>query len=203
MELTLQSRSEYDKLRSGEMTPAMAAEYLRDGKIRTRGFAETLRQLYPGLDLQARITAALQEDDPGANPESVARRVRNCLAGQNQPVNREEIFRIAFALGLGEGDASHLLGLCTGYGIHYREGRDVVYAWFLRMGKDYAQARDFFATLPPVERPDGLPEAGVQPPDPRAAKPVPPGPDPGGPAGVLPVQPGQAGGAPRPGLFLL
>lgn len=158
MELTLQSQHEYDKLRSGEMTPAMAAEYLRDGKIRTRGFAETLRQLCPEGSLQARITAALQEDEPGANPESVARRVRNWLSGQNQPVNREDIFRIAFALGLGEGDASLLLGLCTGYGIHYRDGRDVVYAWFLRMGRSYAQARDFFATLPPVPRPDSPPE---------------------------------------------
>ena len=158
MELTLQSQQEYDKLRSGEMTPAMAAEYLRDGQVRTRSFTETLRRLYPRPDLQLRISAALQADDPGANPDSVARRVRNWLSGQNQPVNREDIFRIAFALGLSEGDAGLLLGLCTGYGIHYREGRDVVYAWFLRMGLDYPQARDFFASLPPAPRPGKMPE---------------------------------------------
>ncbi len=158
MELTLQSQQEYDKLRSGEMTPAMAAEYLREGKIRTRSFAETLRQLYPAPDLQARVAAAFQADDPGANPDSVARRVRNWLSGQNQPVNREDIFRIAFALGLSERDANLLLGLCTGYGIHYREGRDVVYAWFLRMGRTYPQARDLFASLPPVPRLDRPPE---------------------------------------------
>lgn len=161
MELTLQSQQEYDRLRSGEMTPAMAAEYLRDGTIRTRSFAETLRRICPGPDLQARISAALQADDPGSNPDSVARRVRNWLSGQNQPVNREDIFRIAFALKLSEGDAGLLLGLCTGYGIHYREGRDVVYAWFLRMGRDYPQARDFFAALPPVPRPDRPPEGAA------------------------------------------
>ena len=159
LELTTQSKQEYNFLRSGEMTPAMAAEYLRDGKIHTRSFHETLRRLYPAPDLQARITAAFQADDPDANPESVARRVRNWMSGQNHPVNREDIFRIAFALGLSEGDASLLLGLCTDYGIHYREGRDVVYAWFLRTGRSYAQARDFFATLPPVPRPNLPPEA--------------------------------------------
>lgn len=157
MELTLQSGQAYDHIRSGQMTPAMAAEYLREGRVRTRSFPEVLRQLYPAPDLQARLTAAFQGDGPAANPESAGRRVRNWLSGQNQPVNREDIFRIAFALGLSEGDAGFLLGLCTDYGIHYREGRDVVYAWFLRTGRSYAEARDFFATLPPVPRPEHVP----------------------------------------------
>ena len=160
LELTLQSGQAYDHIRSGQMTPAMAAEYLRDGRVRTRSFSEVLRQLYPAPDLQARLTAAFQGEQDGADglsPESAGRRVRNWLSGQNQPVNREDIFRIAFALGLSEGDASFLLGLCTDYGIHYREGRDVVYAWFLRTGRSYAEARDFYAALPPSPRQSQLP----------------------------------------------
>ncbi len=158
VELTMMSADEYNQIRTGQMTPAMAAEYLREGRITLRSFRDTLRSLYPGADLQARLTAAFQADDPGANPDSVGRKVRNWLSGQNKPTNREDIFHIAFALSLSEGQANLLLGLCTDYGIHYREGRDVVYAWFLRSGGSYREAREFFASLPPVTRPNQVPE---------------------------------------------
>lgn len=150
MGFTIESEREYGILSSGQITPAMAAEYLRTGQITLRSFSETLCRLYPGPDLYARLTAAFRADDPLANPDSVCRKIRNWLSGQNQPANREDIFHIAFALGLSEADASLLLGMCTEYGIHYRNGRDIVYAWFLRVGKSYVQARDFFASLPPL-----------------------------------------------------
>lgn len=58
------------------------------------------------------------------------------------------MFKIGFALGLNEGEVSHLLGQCTGYGIHYRDPMDVIYAWFLRSGRSYGEAREFYAALP-------------------------------------------------------
>lgn len=157
VELTQLSANEYDRLRSGQMTPAMAAEYLREERIVLRGFHETLRDLYPADDLQFRLIAAFTSNDD-ENPASVSRKVRNWLSGQNRPTNREDIFRIAFALDLSESQANFLLGLCTDYGIHYREGRDVVYSWFLRTGRGYADARDFFQSLPPCPRLDQVPE---------------------------------------------
>ena len=60
--------------------------------------------------------------------ESVSRTVRNWLTGRSVPARREDVFRIAFALGLSEAQTDRLLGCCSGYGIHYREGRDAVYA---------------------------------------------------------------------------
>ena len=136
----------------------MAAEYLKEGQIVLRTFIGTLRDMYPFPDLQDRLAAGFQSD---GDPKSVGKKIRNWLKGQNRPANREDIFRIAFALGLSEGQANHLLGLCTDYGIHYRDGRDVVYAWFLRTGRTYDEARDFFASLPEPERRDEAPpEAG-------------------------------------------
>lgn len=157
MELTARSAAEYDLLRSGQMTPAMAAEYLREGRVVPRGFSEVLRVLYPLPDLQIRLQEAFLSDCPEANPESTARKLRNWLSGQSTPASREDIFHIAFALGLSEAEAGALLGLCTGYGIHYRDGREVVYAWFLRGGRSYGEARDFFRTLPPVPRLEDIP----------------------------------------------
>lgn len=158
IELTQLTAEEYNLLLSGHMTPAMAAEYLREERITLREFHTVLQNVYPHDDLQSRLTTAFQMDSPNINPDSVSRKIRNWLSGQSQPTKREDIFRIAFALELSEGQTNLLLGLCTDYGIHYRNGRDVVYAWFLRTGREYAQARDFFQTLPPVPRPDLAPD---------------------------------------------
>lgn len=158
MELTILAESEYERIGAGDMTPEMAAKYLSEGRLALRGFDEVLRELYPQPDIRERLCAALLADEPRAGAESVSRTVRNWLTGRSVPARREDVFRIAFALGLSEAQTDRLLGCCSGYGIHYREGRDAVYAWFLRNGGSYAEARDFFATLPPPPRP----EAGTE-----------------------------------------
>ena len=152
MELTTASAQEYGKIRAGSMTPAMAGEYLREGRLQIRTFSEVLRRFYPAADLQARLTAALTADNPSAAPASVSKNVRNWLSGRNTPSSRTEIFHIAFALSLTESEADYLLAFCTDCGIHSREGRDAVYAWFLRSGRSFREAEAFYATLPPAPR---------------------------------------------------
>lgn len=152
------SEEELDRILSSNFTPAMAAEYLREERITLRNFGETLREIYPESDLFSRLVTAFLAKDSNISPDSVQRRVRNWLSGSNQPSNRDDIFRIAFALNLTEQQANYLLGLCTGYGIHYREGRDVIYSWFLRTGREYNDAREFFASLPPIPHLDQVPE---------------------------------------------
>lgn len=148
IELTQASADEYSRILSGEMTPAMAAEYLRGEHIVPRNFADVLHAVYDPEDLQFRLTAAFSAD--GESSASVSRKVYNWISGKNAPTSREDVFRIAFALDLTESQTNYLLGFCTNYGIHYRDGRDTVYAWFLRTGGSYADARAFFETLPPV-----------------------------------------------------
>ena len=152
IQLTARSAAEYDYLRTGTMTPKMASEYLQEGRIVLRTFSETLREQYPYPDLALRLTTSLQAYETDATPESVARKVHNWLDGKNQPTRREDIFRISFALDLTEPQASFLLGQCTGYGIHYRDPQDVIYAWFLRNDRGYAEAQSFYHALPPAPR---------------------------------------------------
>lgn len=73
LELTLLSENEYERLSSGDMTPAMAARYLQEGEFRLRGFDEVLRSLYPQPDLQPRLTAALLGGGAGAPTRRVSR----------------------------------------------------------------------------------------------------------------------------------
>lgn len=150
VELTQSSAAERKKLIFGKMTPEVAARYLRSGEISLRSFAVTLKLLYPGDDLSERLIREFTDGEKDVNKSSVVRRIRNWLSGQNTPTQREDIFRIAFALHLSEEQTSQLLGFCTDYGIHYRNGHDVVYAWFLRNGRSYREAKAFFESLPPV-----------------------------------------------------
>ena len=149
IELTERSGLEVNRLAAADMTPAMAAQYLA-GKIRLRGFWETLRSLCPAGDLRDRVAEALCQ--PGDDPKSVARRVRNWEQGKNAPTDREDLFRIAFGLELNEEQASILLGMCTDYGIHYRNGKELTYAYCLRKGTSYHQAVDLYHSLPDPER---------------------------------------------------
>ncbi|MCD7750124.1 MAG: hypothetical protein LUI10_00005 [Lachnospiraceae bacterium] len=152
IQLTARAAAEYDFLRDNTMTPAMAAEYLRDGRIALRTFSETLREQYIYPDLESRLVSSFRCYDTGVDDRSVARNVSNWVRGKSQPRRREDIFRICFSLDLTEAQANLLLGQCTEYGIHYREPRDVIYTWFLRNDRGYMEARDFFSSLPPAPR---------------------------------------------------
>lgn len=152
--LTYVSEHEYDRIRSGEMTPAIAAQYLQDERVPLRSFRDVLVEMYPHPDLALRLVSAFQGDDAS---RSVNRKVNNWLSGASRPTDREDVFRIAFALDLTEDQAGRLLGICTEYGIHYRDGRDAVYAWCLRRDMGYLEARALFESLPPVPAPEEPP----------------------------------------------
>ena len=147
-DLTFSSAAEYDHILYGQMTPAMAASYLRDGKIALRSFSQTLREMASTPDLLNCLTDFFLSVSPEANPLSVRRKIRNWLSGKYQPSSREDIFCIAFALELSEPQLNQLLCLCTDYGIQYRNGWEMVFTWFLRSGRSYRQAQAFYATLP-------------------------------------------------------
>ena len=154
--LTYASEHEFRRIRSGEMTPAIAARYLQDERIPLRNFGDALREMYPHPDLSLRLISTFQGDDAS---RSASRKVNNWLNGVSRPTDREDVFRIAFALDLSEEQANRLLGMCTEYGIHYRDGRDAVYVWCLRRDMGYLEAKALFESLPPV------PPSSEPPPD--------------------------------------
>ena len=158
MQFTQTSMHEYATLSSGVLTPTMAAEYLLEEKLRLRTFREMLFSMVLEQDAAQRLFVAFTRDDPQLNPDSVRRKIRNWLSGSNVPGNREDIFHIGFALSLSEGQIDQLLGFATDAGIHYRNGRDVVFTWFLRHNGTWAQACAFYDALPPVPNLSAVPK---------------------------------------------
>ncbi len=158
IQLTERAAAEYDVLRSCAMTPEMASKYLQEGNIVLRTFASTLQEQYVYPNLQSRLISSFCAYEPDASPAAITKKIQNWLKGKNQPSDREDIFRISFALDFTEKQASFLLGQCTEYGIHYRDGKDVIYAWFLRNDYGYEDARNFYSSLPPLPSTDAFPE---------------------------------------------
>lgn len=149
--LTQMSAAEYDKILYGNMTPSMAAAYLQERDIPLRNFPQVLQSMYPGADLLPRLVEYLSrigQEEGGASVQSLGKKAHNWLSGRNVPASREDYFRIAFALGLGESQLNTLLGLFTDYGIQYRDGRELVFAWFLRHGYGYLDALRFTRPYP-------------------------------------------------------
>ena len=150
-DLTQASATEYDNILHGQMTPAIAAEYLREERIILRTFGDVLHEVYPDPDIFTRLVDFFNCDCGEPNLASTQRKIRNWIADKHPPSNREDIFKIAFALGLNESKLNYLLGMCGDYGIQYRDGQELVFAWFLRTGRSYREAIDFYASLPHPE----------------------------------------------------
>lgn len=150
-ELTIASAAKYDSILSGKMTPEIAAEYLREERIVMRTFGDVLRDVYTDSDLTDKIVMFYVQVDGDKNEQSTQRKIRNWISNRHPPSGRDDFFRIAFALGLDEPRLNYLLGTCNDYGIQYRNGRELVLAWFLRIGGDYRDALDFYSSLPAVE----------------------------------------------------
>lgn len=116
-------------------------EFLGD-KVIMWTFSRLLENVYTGNDvLSRRLTEKLVNYEGEENREQIARKVRNWIHNRNLPGNREELFKICFALELDEKRAECLLGVTAENGIHYRNPRELIYAFCLRRHIDYCEAR--------------------------------------------------------------
>lgn len=124
-----------------------AVEFL-EKEVKPWSFSKLLKELYKGEESLYRILVEkLSQYEYGEGQKNgvvspgISRKVRNWLHDRNQPGNREELFKICFALKLTEKEAGMLLGATAENGIHYRNPRELIYAFCLRMEEDYSYAR--------------------------------------------------------------
>lgn len=107
-----------------------------------------LAEIYEGDEnLQKRLNRKFIEYEQTTDKEQVSRKVRNWLNGRNLPSNREELFKICFALELDEKGAECILGTTAENGIHFRNPRELIYAFCLKKGIDYPRAKEMAGEL--------------------------------------------------------
>ena len=141
--------------------PDISIDAFMRGEISFWRFSRLLQEVYQGKEpLGRRLTEKLLEygrlkipDVPSweqeetctvrgetEDREQIARRVRNWMHDRNLPKNREELFKICFALELDEKRAETVLGMTAESGIHFRNPRELIYAYCLRKKIEYPEA---------------------------------------------------------------
>ncbi len=147
MSLTSVSQHEYDRIADTSMTADEAFEYMRE-KLPIRTFGEVLKRFYEGSDVTNMLTDALCEYSPNMSRDNIARKVRGWVGGKYEPSDRETYLKLCFALKLSEEKAQEFLCYCMDSGFHYREPRELTYAFALRMGIGYNEAVALYNSLP-------------------------------------------------------
>lgn len=150
------SKRNLSQIRGQHMTPSELIHFLEAGAL-YRSFADVLRAVYPGDDLAERLKAELvaQAETPPTAKEldSLRKNISNWLKGSAVPQEREQLFKICFALGLGEAETSRVLASASDTGIHYRNPRELVFAFSLRTGLSYREARALDLEMSEIYRP--------------------------------------------------
>lgn len=144
------SQTEFRNILTQAITFEDALRYMTTD-LALRTFAETLGAFYPASGLKQRLLDGLCKIDNahgGSGSETIARNVRNWLGGKAAP-ERENLFKICFALGLGESEANVFLATAGDGGFHLRNPRDLAFAFGLRAGKTYAESAALFNGLEP------------------------------------------------------
>jgi len=138
-DLTEISAKQLDFVTRENLTPQEAVAFLRSG-MQVRTFRDILRQVCGTEDVEKELSQGLFLQDDTQQPDSVRRKVRNWMNGKSIPTEREDVFRICFALKLDIHQSEKMLILLTEQGIHYRNTREMIYAYCLRYRLDYSYA---------------------------------------------------------------
>lgn len=149
MELTLISQKEYDRIADTPMTADEAFVYLSKN-VTPHTFGEILENFFEGENLKKTLTDALCEYNPSISRDSVSRKIRGWLSNRYEPSDRETYLQMCFALGLSEERAQEFLCHCSDCGFHYRNPRELTYAFALRLKMKYQDAVSLYESLPPL-----------------------------------------------------
>lgn len=127
-----------------------AAEALLNA-VQIRSFMDTLRHYVPEADLRSLLVDGLCANDPSRSRASVDRKVRGWLGGAYQPTAREDLLELCFVLRLDVENADAFLAAVGEEGMHWRDPRELVYAFALREGMRYPEAQALYGRVKPDE----------------------------------------------------
>ncbi len=142
--MTAISAEQWHFVTQDNLTAREAVTFLKEG-MRLRSFRDNLFAVLGTDDVETQLVQRLFEyaqltSEKTPQEDSIRRKVRNWMSGANLPTDREDVFRICFALELDEAKAERLLTRLTEQGIHYRSGREMVYAYCLKYQLGYGAA---------------------------------------------------------------
>ena len=137
------SRNNFEQIKRRNMTPSELIDFLESGAL-YRSFQDVLKAVCPVENLAEKLREGLLEIEGRSlapkEADTIRRNISNWLNGRSVPQSREQLFKICFALEFNEAQASQVLASASETGIHYRNPKELVYAFALREGLKYSEA---------------------------------------------------------------
>lgn len=142
--MTTISAKQWNFVTQENLTAREAVLFLKSG-LRVRTFCDNLREICGTDELEKQLIEGLIkiyeiENLSKVQPDSVRKKVHNWMTGKNIPTDREEVFRICFALNLNLEQSDKMLSRLTEQGIHYRNKKEIIFAYCLKYEFDYENA---------------------------------------------------------------
>ena len=131
--MTVVSLAAYEAATKDGLSPQEAANQLLE-KVEIRKFKDVLSLFASDREL---LVNGLCANDVGRSRMSVDKKVRGWLAGKYQPTAREDLLELCFVLHLNTEDADAFLTMTGEEGLHWRDPRELVYAYALERGMSY------------------------------------------------------------------
>lgn len=138
------SASQWNFITSENLTAKEAVEFLKNG-MKVRTFRDNIRDIYGTDDCEKILAEGLCKsaemyDGKIVQSDSMRKKIRNWMTGKNFPTDREEVFQICFTLDLDLEQSERMLTRLTEQGIHYRNSREIIYAYCLKYHLGYENA---------------------------------------------------------------
>ena len=147
--MTVLSKSAFESAAAQDLSAGDAAKIL--AAIPARSFADILRRYAPEEAGKGQLVDGLCADDPSRNRASMDKKVRGWLGGKYQPTAREDLLELCFILKLSVEDADAFLAAAGEEGLHWRDPKELVYAFALRKGMSYPEAAALLERMAPKD----------------------------------------------------
>ncbi len=121
--------------------------------VPARSFADILTQFAPETAGREKLVEGLCAGDPSRSRASMDKKVRGWLSGKYQPTAREDLLELCFILRLSADTADAFLAAASEEGLHWRDPRELTYAFALKKGMNYPMAAMLYAHVKPEEGP--------------------------------------------------
>ena len=154
--MTVLSRQAFDNAGLPNQSARSAAEAL--AAVPARSFPDILARFAPTEASRENLTDGLCRNDPARNRASMDKKVRNWLSGRFRPTAREDLWELCFILKMETETADGFLAMTSEEGIHWRDPKELCYAFALRKGMDWPEAQGLLRrVLPEGQAPDAAP----------------------------------------------
>ena len=143
------SAKQWNFITKENLTPKEAVFFLENG-MQVRTFRDIIIEICGTADVEKQLLEGLCEisqiEGKNSLKDSVRKKISNWMNGKNIPSDRNDVFAICFALNLNLEQAEKMLVRLTEQGIHYRNRREVVYAYAYKYQIGYENAKKILET---------------------------------------------------------